>query len=266
MQHHDTRDGSGCCRGGDTDRLVNDSLPPGSFGALLRACRHRACLSQEQLAARAELSERTVRNLEAGRVRSPRIDTVRLLADALQLGEPERESWFEAAPRMDHQRAGPAAPRTRGAAQLPGNVPAQLPLSVRFRDGEQHPAPPFARQELQAEIVELCQPPYRPAAQVAQDVDLTKAAVRGRAGSAGAAGVETVSQGIRRCGARCLQRGRRGWWTSSLDRVRQVSDATQCRDDIRAVQFWRLAAGMLEEGRCRLPRRARRIRAMRWLP
>ena len=71
--------------------------PPGSFGALLRACRHRACLSQEQLAARAELSERTVRNLEVGQVRSPRFDTARLLADALQLGEPERESWFAAA-------------------------------------------------------------------------------------------------------------------------------------------------------------------------
>src|SRR5215467_13575084 len=85
---------------------------------------------------------------------------------------------------MDHQRAGPAAPRTCGAAQLPGNVPAQLPLSVRFRDGEQHPAPPFARQQLQAEIVELCQRQYRPAAQVAQDVDLTQAAVRARAGQA----------------------------------------------------------------------------------
>jgi transcriptional regulator with XRE-family HTH domain len=71
--------------------------PPASFGALLRARRHRAFLSQEQLAARAELSERTVRNLEAGRVQSPRTDTVRLLAGALQLSEPERESWFEAA-------------------------------------------------------------------------------------------------------------------------------------------------------------------------
>src|SRR5262249_7201784 len=70
--------------------------PPASFGALLRARRHRAFWSQEQLAARAELSERTVRNLEASRVRSPRTDTVRLLADALQLSEPERESWFEA--------------------------------------------------------------------------------------------------------------------------------------------------------------------------
>jgi len=75
---------------------VNTS-PPASFGALLRACRLRASLSQEQLAARAELSERTVRNLEADRVQSPRGDTVRLLAEALQLSEPERESWFEAA-------------------------------------------------------------------------------------------------------------------------------------------------------------------------
>src|SRR5215470_3104685 len=71
--------------------------PPVSFGALLRGCRHRACLSQEQLAARADLSGRTVRNLEAGRVRSPRAATVRLLASALQLREPERKSWFEAA-------------------------------------------------------------------------------------------------------------------------------------------------------------------------
>ena len=79
------------------EQPVNISPPPASFGALLRARRHRACLSQEQLAAHAELSERTVRNLEADRVRSPRTATVRLLADALQLSEPERESWLEAA-------------------------------------------------------------------------------------------------------------------------------------------------------------------------
>jgi transcriptional regulator with XRE-family HTH domain len=71
------------------EQLVNVSPPPGSFGALLRTRRRRACLSQEQLAARSELSERTVRNLEAGRVRSPRPDTVRLLAGALRLSGPE---------------------------------------------------------------------------------------------------------------------------------------------------------------------------------
>jgi transcriptional regulator with XRE-family HTH domain len=65
-------------------------------------------LSQEQLAARAGLSERTVRNLEAGRVRSPRTDTARLLVDALQLAGPPREGWFEAARGVNHRAAGPA--------------------------------------------------------------------------------------------------------------------------------------------------------------
>jgi hypothetical protein len=50
-----------------------------------------------------------------------------------------------------------------------------------------------------------------------------------------------------------VQRGRRGSWTSSLDRVPQVSDAISCRDDIRVVPFSRLAAGMLDVSRCRLP-------------
>jgi len=79
------------------EQPVNLSPPSASFGALLRARRYRACLSQEQLAARAGLSERTVRNLEAGRVQSPRAGTVRLLDGALQLSDPERERWLEAA-------------------------------------------------------------------------------------------------------------------------------------------------------------------------
>jgi transcriptional regulator with XRE-family HTH domain len=92
------------------EQVVSGSLPDGSFGALLRACRRRAYLSQEQLAERAKLSDRTVRNLEAGRVRSPRNDTVKLLADALGLTEPEREGWFDAARRLNGQRTGPAIP------------------------------------------------------------------------------------------------------------------------------------------------------------
>src|SRR5215831_8316016 len=93
--------------------------PRGSFGALVRECRHQAFLSQEQLAERAELSERTVRNLEAERVRSPRPDTVRLLADALELTGPERAGWFAAARGVDHRVTGPAA---GGAVRLPGGV------------------------------------------------------------------------------------------------------------------------------------------------
>ena len=49
-----------------------------SFGALVRAQRHRALLSQEELAARSGLSERAIRNLEANRVRVPRASTTRL--------------------------------------------------------------------------------------------------------------------------------------------------------------------------------------------
>jgi transcriptional regulator with XRE-family HTH domain len=96
--------------------------PDGSFGALLRTFRHCARLSQEQLAARAELSERTVRNIEAGRVRSPRDDTVRLLADALTLTEPQRQRWVAAAQGATQQQAEAGLPCADGPAQLPTRV------------------------------------------------------------------------------------------------------------------------------------------------
>ena len=101
-------------------------LPPprGPFGALVRACRHRALLSQEQLAERAELSERTVRNLEAERVRSPRPDTVRLLADALELTGAERAGWFAAARGVDHRLPAPAV---GGAVPLTAAIPVPPP-------------------------------------------------------------------------------------------------------------------------------------------
>jgi tetratricopeptide (TPR) repeat protein/transcriptional regulator with XRE-family HTH domain len=56
----------------------------------LRLLRTQALLTQEQLAERARLSVRTVRNLEAGRIRRPRAGSLRLLADALGLTEAER--------------------------------------------------------------------------------------------------------------------------------------------------------------------------------
>src|SRR5215471_11274676 len=104
--------------------------PRGSFGALVRECRHQAFLSQEQLAERAELSERTVRNLEAQRVRSPRPDTVRLLADALELSGPERAGWFAAARRLGHR---PTVPAAGGPVPPPGRIPARRPADAPGR-------------------------------------------------------------------------------------------------------------------------------------
>jgi DNA-binding XRE family transcriptional regulator len=118
----------------DMEQLASAPPRDGSFGALLRAFRHRARLSQEQLAARAELSERTVRNLEASRVRSPRHDTVSLLADALGLTGPDRQSWFAATWSVNGQRAEPVTPGAGGPTQSPGDAPARPLLTTRGFD------------------------------------------------------------------------------------------------------------------------------------
>jgi transposase len=160
-------------------QLITAPPTASSFGALLRACRHRAYLSQEQLAARAELSERTVRNLEADRVRSPRTDTVRLLADALQLSGPERESWFETARGVNHPRAGPARPRVDGSAHQPNDGAAQLSLNARGLGlGNNHWCHGSSVGEDMAEIVELGQRRDGPAGQLTKDRDLTATAVQ----------------------------------------------------------------------------------------
>jgi transposase len=162
------------------EQLVSAS-PPDSFGALLRARRHRAYLSQEQLAARAEVSERTVRNLEADRVRSPRTDTVRLLADALQLSERERESWFEAARGVNRQRAAPAVPAAGGPARPPNDSPAQLPLTVWGLGAVNN----HLRQRPSTgtyKIVDLCQRADGP---TARDADMHETPAQAWAGQAG---------------------------------------------------------------------------------
>lgn len=69
-----------------------------SFGDLLRQHRRAAELTQEELAARAGLSARGINDLERGARRTPRRDTVALLADALHLVGDEHAA-FEAAAR-----------------------------------------------------------------------------------------------------------------------------------------------------------------------
>ncbi|MFD5031997.1 helix-turn-helix domain-containing protein [Streptomyces sp. NPDC058220] len=63
------------------------------FAQQLRKYRERGRLTQTELAGLATMSVRAVRNLEQGQVAVPRRDTVRLLADALQLSARERVSF-----------------------------------------------------------------------------------------------------------------------------------------------------------------------------
>jgi len=121
------------------EQLASAPPPDGSIGALLRAFRHRACLSQEQLAARADLSERTMRNLEPGRVRSPRTHTVRLLADALALTGPERQNWVAAAQGANRRQAQAGPPGAGAPAQLLRRVTVAV-LTAH----SQHAAMPFS--------------------------------------------------------------------------------------------------------------------------
>jgi tetratricopeptide (TPR) repeat protein/transcriptional regulator with XRE-family HTH domain len=87
-----------------------DERPVGAaeFGRWVKARRTELMLSQEQLAARAELSIRTVRNVEAGRFGTPRLETRRLMIEALTAAGPD---------------PGPAAP---AAAVVPALLPADI--------------------------------------------------------------------------------------------------------------------------------------------
>jgi len=67
------------------------------FGLLLRRLRTAAAISQEVLAERAGLSLRAISDLERGVHRAPRLETVRLLADALQLSVHQRSDLLAAA-------------------------------------------------------------------------------------------------------------------------------------------------------------------------
>jgi transcriptional regulator with XRE-family HTH domain len=94
------------------------------FGALLRAHRTAAGWSQEELSERAGLSLRTIGNLEQNRTRWPYRDTVRRLADGLNLDGPERAAFLSTAGR----RRGPS---TAADEQPHVMTPRQLPAAPR---------------------------------------------------------------------------------------------------------------------------------------
>jgi transcriptional regulator with XRE-family HTH domain len=95
--------------------------PGNRFGMLLRSWRLRAGLTQERLAERAGLGVRTVRYLERGQVR-PQSETVRLLADALQLDADDRAELAALTRPVDALAAVGSGPPTPVPAQLPADV------------------------------------------------------------------------------------------------------------------------------------------------
>src|SRR5271169_381116 len=97
---------------------------------MLRQLRAQAALTQEELAEAAGLNSRTVSDLERGLATTPHKDTVRLLADALQLGGSARVE-FEAAARG---HAGLGRARGRGVAA----ATRTLPRDIASFTGRQH--------------------------------------------------------------------------------------------------------------------------------
>ena len=118
-------------------------------------------------------------------MRSPRDDTVRLLADALQLSGPQRESWFAAARGVHLPHTDPGVPGAGGPASQLTDIPAQPPLSARGFGVEGKPGRrrPFTGQ-FQAEAIELCRRENRQMGQVAQEADMIATAVRARSSQA----------------------------------------------------------------------------------
>src|ERR1700722_13071114 len=73
--------------------------PAIQYAELLRQLRAERGLTQEELAAAAGISPRTISDLERGINQTPRKATAKLLADALHLPEPRRDQFMTAARR-----------------------------------------------------------------------------------------------------------------------------------------------------------------------
>ncbi len=104
------------------------------FGKLLRAHRVRGGLTQRELAQRAGVSVRAVRDIEQGRVRHPRQDSVRRLTAAVSLDL--TDAAFSVL-------ADPSSPQRPGAERL--EIRVLGPLTVHHRGRRVRVGPPHQR-------------------------------------------------------------------------------------------------------------------------
>ncbi len=108
---------------------THDLEQQSAFGDVLRRYRLLAGLTQEELAERAGVSERSINGMERGVQHVPRKDTIRLLADALQISSPDRSAFEAAARRRD------SLPVHTAPSRLPSNIPLPpTPLIGREQD------------------------------------------------------------------------------------------------------------------------------------
>jgi non-specific serine/threonine protein kinase len=91
-----------------------------AFGEVLRRLRSAAALSQEELAERSGLSRNGISDLERGLHPSPRLETVRLLADGLALADDQRVALLAAArPALWQDRGVLPATSLRDSLPIP---------------------------------------------------------------------------------------------------------------------------------------------------
>jgi predicted ATPase/transcriptional regulator with XRE-family HTH domain len=107
----------------------------GSFGELLRRFRVAASLTQEALAERCGLSPATIAAIEQGRRNAPRLTTVRMIAEALELTPADRAVLATAA--SYGATAAPAAPAPAAPAVARGALPTPItPLFGRVAEAD----------------------------------------------------------------------------------------------------------------------------------
>ncbi|BFU46073.1 hypothetical protein KRMM14A1004_43100 [Krasilnikovia sp. MM14-A1004] len=116
---------------------------------MLRRHRRTAQLTQEELAERAGISSRTVRDVERGAVRAPRRSSLEALADALALPDSERAAFFQTARSTRWQSEPATAPpdptgtvtgdptgaTDDGTAERTDPPPRELPADTPFFTG-----------------------------------------------------------------------------------------------------------------------------------